>query len=63
MSRMINKLIYLGINQPKLVLFLTLTIISLAAIGLKDLYIKSDYRVYFDKSNKSLKDYEALKNT
>ena len=63
MARFYKQFLYLGVEKPRIALLLILITVALAAIGLKNLKIKSDHRVYFDKDNISLQNYEQLKDT
>jgi len=51
------------LNHRWLVIFLVFIGIAVSAIGVKNLYFTSDYRIFFSEENPQLKAFEALQDT
>ncbi|GAL04160.1 predicted exporter of the RND superfamily [Photobacterium aphoticum] len=51
------------VDYPKTVLLLTLLAIILATLGMKNLYFRGDYQIFFDDTNPQLQAFQEIEAT
>lgn len=51
------------VMRTKVVLFFTILLLAVATIGVKNLYFKGDYQIFFDGTNKQLQAFEEIQTT